>query len=464
MPVIKLQQVKDSSYFCDGRLSIGVYVNQGIVTLIDSGIDTDGAKAVAKAISEKGWKLAHIINTHSHADHCGGNNYFQKIYPDVKIYSTKHEQFFIEAPANEPTCFCGGAAPITELQNKYLQAQPSTVTNVIHPYQDQVLEIDGAKFQIITLPGHTPGMIGVITPDNVLYTGDAIFGKDTFEKHGVLFFTDITNTLATFEKLKNLKIEGCVFYHGGLGPNDLNPIAKGHIERIIATVNTIHDELQKNKHSLDSLTQFVMKHFTIPENVMQFTLTKTCVQAYVTYLQKEKKIQIAMEDGLMVISTPGSANKKANSNTGKQEHHAELDSIKAFETSETDNSYCISLSFNNLKLTGEMHTDMALLAAFDFILSDLKKKNLILNQDTLLEGRYNGSLPYNEKFWGPIKETKLAHPIALTKVSMQEGQFEFVFDKNIADINQSNQFQALVSELANLGIPATQKLELKPRF
>ena len=40
---------------------------------VPASIDAPDAKAVGAALKEKGWKLTHILNTHHHGDHTGGN-------------------------------------------------------------------------------------------------------------------------------------------------------------------------------------------------------------------------------------------------------------------------------------------------------------------------------------------------------------------------------------------------------
>jgi len=310
MPNIKLIVVKGGSGYCSERLSVGVYVKNNIATLIDSGIDDGTAKSIEKMLRENNYTLGAIINTHSHADHCGGNSYFQSKYPDLKIYSTKYEQHYIEETINEPRCFCQGAHPTTGLRNKFLEAKSSVVTNVIHPYIDQDLNINGDIFRIVTLPGHSPGMIGVISPDNVLYTGDSIFGRETLEKHAVLFYTNISETLTSFKKIAALHVDACVFYHGGLLDGNLNRVVAEHEARVLSTQDTIHQLIFRGPVSLDTLTQLVIQHYKIPENIMQFTLTQVCVQAYVTQLEADKKIDILMSDGLKVIGHRGIALEK----------------------------------------------------------------------------------------------------------------------------------------------------------
>ncbi len=63
MATIELKHVVGNSYFCSGRLSIGVYVHNKVAVLIDSGIDKDSAKDVDKALNAKGYTVGAIINT-----------------------------------------------------------------------------------------------------------------------------------------------------------------------------------------------------------------------------------------------------------------------------------------------------------------------------------------------------------------------------------------------------------------
>ena len=74
----ELIQLADSSYYIECPAKIGIYrINETEVAAIDSGSDKDAAKKVLRVLNENGWKLKAIYNTHSHADHIGGNKYLQ---------------------------------------------------------------------------------------------------------------------------------------------------------------------------------------------------------------------------------------------------------------------------------------------------------------------------------------------------------------------------------------------------
>jgi glyoxylase-like metal-dependent hydrolase (beta-lactamase superfamily II) len=299
MSNVTLINIKGKSHFCSGIFSIGAYIHNQAALLIDSGSDEKSAKDALDALERENYSVKAIINTHCHPDHCGGNHFFQKKFPELRIYAAHDEKEFIENPKLAPRCFCGLAAPFAGLQNKHIGPQkPSLVTDVIAPYHDQTIRIDDNEFQIITLAGHTPGSIGIITEDNILYSGDALFGQATFSKHPLLFYTDIDATLESFSKLASLQVNACVLYHGGV-INNLPEVAAVHKTRILEIKQTIFNFIRKEPLSVDSLTQKMMQLYQIPNSMVAYVLSQTTLRAYLTHLEKEKSIQLIVQDGLL---------------------------------------------------------------------------------------------------------------------------------------------------------------------
>lgn len=72
----ELIQVSDKCCYIQSPAKIGLVRLEGSeVCLIDSGSDKDAGRKVRQHLDANGWKLAAIYNTHSNADHIGGNRY-----------------------------------------------------------------------------------------------------------------------------------------------------------------------------------------------------------------------------------------------------------------------------------------------------------------------------------------------------------------------------------------------------
>ena len=185
----ELVQVAENTYYINAPSKIGVYrVSDDDVWLIDSGNDKDAGRKIQKILDAQGWKLTAIINTHSNADHDGGNTLLQNRL-NCAVYTTPMELAIVEHPMLEPSFLYGGY-PFKKLRNKFLMATPSKGQDIA----DAPLP---AGMEYFRLPGHFWDMIGVKTPDDVYFMADCVFGENILEKYHISFFYDIAAQLET---------------------------------------------------------------------------------------------------------------------------------------------------------------------------------------------------------------------------------------------------------------------------
>jgi glyoxylase-like metal-dependent hydrolase (beta-lactamase superfamily II) len=261
------------------------------VVLVDSGRNFQEAEALRRILIERKLAVAAIINTHGHADHCGGNAYFKSAYPDLRIFATSEEQIFIENPAGSPLHLCGGDPPMEMLNDIYI-VMKSNVTDEI-PFTEHDVEIAGIKLHILPLPGHTSGMIGVKTQDSVLYVGDSILGQSLLKKYGVPYFTDIVMARETFEKLRKEVPLNTFFVlaHGGrLASAKIPPLVDEHINQLREIELFILDTVSVDWISLKALLQKLMDRFGVMDTVPQRYLTNRVLMAFVSFLEPTKAV------------------------------------------------------------------------------------------------------------------------------------------------------------------------------
>ena len=193
----ELVQVSEKCYYINCPAKIGVYVADGEnVYLVDSGNDKDAGRKVRQILDKNGWHLAAILNTHSNADHIGGNRYLQG-QTGCKIYSGGIEAAFTKYPVLEPSFLYGGY-PCKDLRHKFLMAQESDVVD----FSDQSFP---KEIEVIPLPGHFFDMVGFRMPDNVVFLADCISSRETLDKYAVSFIYDVGAYLSVvYPNIKHL--------------------------------------------------------------------------------------------------------------------------------------------------------------------------------------------------------------------------------------------------------------------
>jgi glyoxylase-like metal-dependent hydrolase (beta-lactamase superfamily II) len=286
----ELIQVSDSSYYIQSPAKIGlVKLNENDVCLIDSGNDKDAGRKIRQILDANGWKLTAIYNTHSNADHIGGNKYLQG-QTGCKIYAPGIDCDFTKHPILEPSFLYGGY-PCKDLRHKFLLAQESDAENLTK-------EVLPKGFEVISLPGHFFDMVGFRTPDNVVYLADCLSSRETLDKYQIGFIYDVAAYIKTLEMVKSLTAKMFVPAHTA-ATEDISELAQYNIDKVQEIAGKIID-VCKEPLCFEVILQRLFTEYALTMNFEQYVLVGSTVRSYLSWLKDTGKLNAVFENNMLL--------------------------------------------------------------------------------------------------------------------------------------------------------------------
>lgn len=278
---------------CPARIGI-VQVSESEVVLIDAGSDQDAGRKIRKILNGKGWNLRAIYVTHSNADHIGGCAYLQKQY-GCPVYARGMEQAFTEYPILEPSFLYGGYPP-KELCHKFLMAKPSECSLLTE-------EVLPAGFELVELPGHFLDMVGIRTPDDVLFLADCLSGRKTLEKYRIGFIYDVEAYLKTLEKLGSLSAALFIPAHAEVtsSPEELKQMAELNRRTVLGIRDDILSflHLDEKPKSFEEILAFLFDHYGLVMTWEQYVLIGSTIRSYLAWMMNQKQVKAVFEKNVL---------------------------------------------------------------------------------------------------------------------------------------------------------------------
>ena len=286
----ELIQVAERSYYIQSPAKIGlVKLNEQDVCLIDSGNDKDAGRKVRQLLDTNGWRLTAIYNTHSNADHIGGNKYLQG-QTGCKIYAPGIDCAFTRHPVLEPSFLYGGY-PCKELRHKFLMAQESDA-------QELTQESLPEGFEIIPLPGHFFDMVGFRTPDDVVYLADCLSSRETLDKYQIGFIYDVAAYLDTLEMVKSLRAKMFVPAHAAASA-DVADLAQYNIDKVLEIADKITGICQEPL-CFEAILQKLFADYGLTMNFEQYALVGSTVRSYLAWLKDTGRVNALFENNMLL--------------------------------------------------------------------------------------------------------------------------------------------------------------------
>lgn len=286
----ELIPVAPHTYYIQSPAKIGVVeTSDGHVVLIDSGNDKEAGRKVRQHLDRQGWTLDAIYNTHSNADHIGGNAYLAK-QTGCALYAPGIEAAFTQHPILEPALLYGGY-PMKALRHKFLLAQESDA----QPLTPEHLP---AGFELIPLPGHFFDMIGLRTPDDVVFLADCLSSQATLDKYQISYVYDVAAYLDTLEHVKEMQATLFVPAHADATDN-IAPLAQYNIDKVNEIAGHILDFCAA-PHTFEEVLQHLFTSYDLAMTFEQYALVGSTVRNYLSWLLDSERLSATFTDNRLL--------------------------------------------------------------------------------------------------------------------------------------------------------------------
>ncbi|OPJ57378.1 MBL fold metallo-hydrolase [Clostridium oryzae] len=291
---MELTKINGNTYYINAPTNIGIYSykNKNCM-LIDTGKNNTAARKIEQVILENGLHPKYIVNTHSHTDHCGGNNYFKNTYTGCITYTSSREKLYMESIQMFPTMI------YTCLPPKQLEEDCKDV-QVDFILEYGMNKINDEKFTVLDVRGHSTEHIAILTPDRVCFLGDSIFSDYTLDKYPFPLLFNIQYQFDTLESIKDIDADYFVISHsdGVINKQQLEKLIVRNTENIHRYLDDIVELLEKPLTKEDLLENIVILN-DIKMDYREYYLNMSSLSAFLAYLQDNGKIKNSLENGKM---------------------------------------------------------------------------------------------------------------------------------------------------------------------
>lgn len=225
-----INQIDDSSWRIEDNGSrILMFAGTDKALLVDTGY---GSGKLRETVAELTGLPVMLVNTHADYDHIGGNAQFERAF----MHPSEFARYRAELAKHFPTV--GDTLAVSPL------------------WEGDVIDLGGRSFEVILIPGHTPGSIALLDSKNRILIG----GDSVIDDRIVLCdaWRDIDAYILSMEKLNGMRSRFDTVYtpHGSfpVSSDILEGIVSGIKRSVSGEVKGVDTDFIKGKKLYDTGT------------------------------------------------------------------------------------------------------------------------------------------------------------------------------------------------------------------
>ncbi len=287
-----LIKIAGPAHYLPGRVNIGVIVGPSEAALIDTGLDESAARKAVQAVEQAKLRLAAVLNTHSHADHCGGNAFVVK-RTGARVYAPAVEAALIQHTEFEPF-FLFGAAPFKAIDSKWFHAAPTPTVHVL----ESSASVCGISIDVVPAAGHSMNQVALATTE-VAYLGDALMAPEILERYPIQYCYDVLAHRDTLERLASLRK---AWYVGAHFPptQDLTSLLEANRANLVRTAAAVLDALTPAATTEEAVRNTAETLAVPPMDPPAYLLNAAAVKAHLSAHVREGRVTFEIQNQLPV--------------------------------------------------------------------------------------------------------------------------------------------------------------------
>ena len=279
--------------YLEGATHVGlVRVGEGKCVAIDGGDSPGAAQSLLDRLQESGETLTAVFNTHTHADHVGGNATLQRA-TGCAVFVPGAEVAVAREPRLNAALLYGGC-PGPDQRHPYFLAQPSDAV----PLTDAALP-DGVE--AIPLPGHSLCMTAYRC-EGALFLGDALCAEETLKKCPLSFVWNVADYRRSLARVMTLEADWYLPAHGP-AVREVQGLVRLHLDCVDAVEERILS-LCAEPVGFDALLAALMAGYGLRPSPNRWLLTASTLRSYLSALTEDGRL-------LSDFTTPSPTYRKA---------------------------------------------------------------------------------------------------------------------------------------------------------
>ena len=291
---MEFKQVVGNTYVIDANAGTLVFYktgeHEGI--LIDTGYAKQDREPLVQLFELSGIRPIGIIISHTHYDHAGNAEFLKYRYHCPILASLAEAGTASSVMAYR----CAYPAMTPGEIDDMLGDQCYTVDQVIMPNQ-RIANFCGVPFGILPLSGHTPGHIGIITPDKVAYLADVLMCEEVMKNAKMPSAVCRADDLRAKESLRALHCEAYVVAHHGVY-TDISDLIEKNINYILERAELVYQCLEGSMSEEEWVRAVYNKLEMRSRHAFKCAVCERNMRSFIDYLADGGRVAIERQQGV----------------------------------------------------------------------------------------------------------------------------------------------------------------------